>query len=83
MFVPPVAALESRIAWRNEPGPLSAVLVTRKVERRVRSSIHSRRGLDRRQPEQGQSTCRRRLYSLGVFRMVVMVKFQTKGNSAL
>ena len=30
VFVPPVAALESRIAWRSEPGPLSAVVVTEK-----------------------------------------------------
>ena len=31
VFVPPVAALESRMAWRSEPGPLSAVVVTRKT----------------------------------------------------
>ena len=30
VFVPPVAVLESRIAWRSEPGPLSAVVVTTK-----------------------------------------------------
>ena len=28
VLVPPVAALESRMAWRSEPGPLSAVVVT-------------------------------------------------------
>ena len=31
VFTPPVAALESRIAWRSEPGPVSAVLVTEKM----------------------------------------------------
>ena len=31
VLVPPVAALESRIAWRSEPGPLSAVVVTTKT----------------------------------------------------
>ena len=31
VFVPPVSALESRIAWRSEPGPLSAVVVTTKT----------------------------------------------------
>ena len=28
VLLPPVAVLESRIAWRSEPGPLSAVVVT-------------------------------------------------------
>jgi len=28
---PPVAASESRMAWRSEPGPLSAVVVTEKI----------------------------------------------------
>ena len=28
LLVPPPRALESRIAWRREPGPLSAVVVT-------------------------------------------------------
>ena len=31
VFVPPVTLLESRIAWRSEPGPLSAVVVTTKT----------------------------------------------------
>ena len=31
VFVRPVAALESRIAWRSEPGPLSAVVSTTKT----------------------------------------------------
>ena len=31
VFVPPVAALESRIACRSEPGPASAVVVTTKT----------------------------------------------------
>ena len=31
VFVRPDAVLESRIAWRSEPGPLSAVVVTRKT----------------------------------------------------
>ena len=44
VLVAPVAALESRIAWRSEPGPLSPVLLTTKVDRRVRSSITSKRG---------------------------------------
>ena len=30
VLVAPAAALESRIAWRSEPGPLSSVLLTRK-----------------------------------------------------
>ena len=30
VLVDPVAALESRIAWRSEPGPLSPVLLTTK-----------------------------------------------------
>ena len=48
VLVAPVAALESRIAWRSEPGPLSAVLVTRKVDSSVRSSISSNRGRKRK-----------------------------------
>ena len=48
VFVAPVAALESRIAWRSEPGPLSPVLLTRKVDSSVRSSITSRRGRSRK-----------------------------------
>ena len=43
VFVPPVAALESRIAWRSEPGPLSAVVVTRKTP-----SVIDELGLERR-----------------------------------
>ena len=31
VFVAPVALLESRIAWRSEPGPLSAVVSTTKT----------------------------------------------------
>ena len=30
-LVAPVAALESRIAWRSDPAPVSFVLLTRKV----------------------------------------------------
>ena len=37
-------ALAPRIAWRSEPGPLSSVLLTRKVDRRVRSSMRSKQG---------------------------------------
>src|SRR4051794_37267221 len=40
----PGRALASRIACRNEPGPASAMLVTRKVESSVRSSTRSNRG---------------------------------------
>jgi hypothetical protein len=47
VLVAAVAALESRIAWRREPGPLSAVLVTVKVDSSVRSSMTSRRGRSR------------------------------------
>src|SRR5262245_18538639 len=39
----PVAALATRIAWRSDPGPASAVLVTRKVDRLRRSSSASSR----------------------------------------
>ena len=28
VLVPPTARLESRMAWRSDPGPLSAVVVT-------------------------------------------------------
>ena len=38
VFAAPVAALESRIAWRSEPGPLSPVFETRNVDSSVRSS---------------------------------------------
>ena len=48
VLVAPTAALESRIACRSEPGPLSSVLLTRKVDSRVRSSIHSTRGRSRK-----------------------------------
>ena len=41
VFVWPVAELESRIACRSEPGPLSFVLETTKVASSVRSSSHS------------------------------------------
>ena len=44
VLVAPVAALESRIAWRSEPAPLSPVFNTLNVDSSVRSSIHSRRG---------------------------------------
>src|SRR6266849_1287832 len=47
-----VSALASRIAWRNEPGPLSLVLVTRKLGRKRSSSI-SRTG------QKGRATVRR------------------------
>src|SRR5262245_29798006 len=51
VFVPPpVAVLASRMAWRSEPGPLSAVVVTRKLERTVRSSSQSKRSPCRRRP---------------------------------
>ena len=36
------------IAWRSEPGPLSSVLLTTKLDRRVRSSMTSKRGRWRR-----------------------------------
>src|SRR5262245_23691191 len=77
VFVAPVAALESRRAWRSEPGPLSPVLVTRKADRSVRSSIHSRRGLELNQLGKGRSARGRRLRGLGALRMVVMVTLQT------
>ena len=48
VLVLPVAAFESRIAWRSEPGPLSAVVLTRKLERSVRSSMTSTRGRSRK-----------------------------------
>ncbi len=31
LVLPMVAASESRMAWRSEPGPLSAVVVTEKT----------------------------------------------------
>src|SRR5437879_5215351 len=37
----PELPLESRIAWRNEPGPESLVLFTVNIERRARSSSTS------------------------------------------
>src|SRR5262249_14582125 len=40
----PGSALASRIAWRNDPGPLSSVVVTRKVESNNRSSRGWREG---------------------------------------
>ena len=46
VLLPPVA-LESRIACRSEPGPLSPVFVTRQADSRSRSSIASSRGLRR------------------------------------
>ena len=59
VFVPAVAALESRIAWRSEPGPLSAVVVTRKVDSKVRSSIASSRGRRRKSvPENAGASLR-------------------------
>ena len=56
VLVPPVCALESRIAWRSEPGPLSAVVVTTKTpsvktelrlqrRRAIRVGIHAERGV--------------------------------------
>ena len=56
VLVAPVAALESRIAWRSEPGPLSAVVVTTKrpspmtnlrLDRRgaVRLGVQAQRGI--------------------------------------
>ena len=46
--VPPVAALESRIACLKEPGPLSAVVFTRNVDSSVRSSMNSTTGRRRK-----------------------------------
>src|SRR5262245_22434360 len=46
VFVCPGAALELRIAWRNEPGPVSAVVVTMNVDGNVRSSRRSHRGVN-------------------------------------
>ena len=40
--------LAAMIAWRSDPGPASAVLLTRNVESKVRSSIHSTRGRSRK-----------------------------------
>ena len=54
VFVPPVAMLESRIAWRSEPGPLSAVVVTRKTP-----SVMHELGLERRRPSDWASRAER------------------------
>src|SRR5262249_58793562 len=60
-LVAPTALLESRIAWRIEPGPLSPVFVTRKVDSTVRSSSHSKRRTIRRAPlGEGGGVVRRR-----------------------
>jgi hypothetical protein len=40
----PGLALESRIAWRSEPGPLSAVFVTVKTDKSHRVSSTSKVG---------------------------------------
>ena len=65
VFVPPVAVLESRIAWRSEPGPLSAVVLTTKTpsvidELRLRAACapsdwasSAQRGDDRGSPAGG------------------------------
>ena len=44
VLVAPVAVLESRIAWRSEPGPLSAVVVTTKTPSRDHDLRLERRG---------------------------------------
>ena len=54
--VPPVAVLASRIAWRSEPGPLSAVVVTTNDavgdhELRLRAGHARRLGLERKAGE--------------------------------
>src|SRR5436190_1415213 len=44
LMVPPAAALASRMAWRSEPGPASAVVVTAKVPAaRVATGARARR----------------------------------------
>jgi hypothetical protein len=74
----PPPALACPTAQRKLPTlPSSSVFVTVIADSSVRSSIHSRRGLDRRQLGKGRSDRRRWLRGLGVFRMVVMVTVQS------
>jgi hypothetical protein len=42
--VPGAPAFESRIAWRSDPGPLSAAVLTSNVDSSVRHSTGSTRG---------------------------------------